>query len=96
MTSRRKARRRLLTYSQDSAGGNVDHLEFDSHKKSHRTLFSLFFFFGCSTGPVLRSAVLEDCVLCQEAISSSEVAAKAREGQFEGQITHKHPPPPES
>uniref|UniRef100_H3BW55 Lateral signaling target protein 2 homolog n=1 Tax=Tetraodon nigroviridis TaxID=99883 RepID=H3BW55_TETNG len=34
-------------------------------------------------GPVLRSAVLEDCVLCQEAISSSEVAAKAREGQFE-------------
>ncbi|CAG10559.1 unnamed protein product, partial [Tetraodon nigroviridis] len=28
-------------------------------------------------------AVLEDCVLCQEAISSSEVAAKAREGQFE-------------
>uniref|UniRef100_A0A3Q3X013 Lateral signaling target protein 2 homolog n=1 Tax=Mola mola TaxID=94237 RepID=A0A3Q3X013_MOLML len=34
-------------------------------------------------GPVLRSAVLEDCVLCQETISSSEVAAKAREGQFE-------------
>ncbi|XP_011615717.2 lateral signaling target protein 2 homolog isoform X2 [Takifugu rubripes] len=34
-------------------------------------------------GPVLRSAVLEDCLLCQEAISSSEVAAKAREGQFE-------------
>uniref|UniRef100_A0A674NM01 Lateral signaling target protein 2 homolog n=1 Tax=Takifugu rubripes TaxID=31033 RepID=A0A674NM01_TAKRU len=28
-------------------------------------------------------AVLEDCLLCQEAISSSEVAAKAREGQFE-------------
>lgn len=64
--------------------------------QSHRTLFFLVFFFscGCSTGPVLRSAVLEDCVLCQEAISSSEVAAKAREGQFEGQITHKHPPPP--
>nr|XP_046268068.1 lateral signaling target protein 2 homolog isoform X2 [Scatophagus argus] len=34
-------------------------------------------------GPVLRSAVLEDCALCQETISSSEVAAKAREGQFE-------------
>lgn len=33
----------------------------------------------------MRSAVLEDCVLCQETISSSEVAAKAREGQFEGQ-----------
>lgn len=46
MTSRRKARTRLLTYSQDSAGGNVDHLEFDSHKKSHRTLFSLFFSLG--------------------------------------------------
>ncbi|XP_061698966.1 lateral signaling target protein 2 homolog isoform X1 [Syngnathoides biaculeatus] len=34
-------------------------------------------------GPVLRSAVLEDCALCQETISSSEIAAKAREGQFE-------------
>ncbi|XP_038584469.1 lateral signaling target protein 2 homolog isoform X1 [Micropterus salmoides] len=34
-------------------------------------------------GPVLRSAVLEDCALCQETISSSELAAKAREGQFE-------------
>lgn len=34
-------------------------------------------------GPVLRSAVLEDCALCQESISSSELAAKAREGQFE-------------
>ncbi|XP_047200729.1 lateral signaling target protein 2 homolog isoform X2 [Girardinichthys multiradiatus] len=33
--------------------------------------------------PVLRSAVLEDCALCQETISSSELAAKAREGQFE-------------
>uniref|UniRef100_A0A4W6FHU0 Lateral signaling target protein 2 homolog n=1 Tax=Lates calcarifer TaxID=8187 RepID=A0A4W6FHU0_LATCA len=29
------------------------------------------------------SAVLEDCALCQETISSSELAAKAREGQFE-------------
>lgn len=36
-------------------------------------------------GPVLRSAVLEDCALCQETISSSELAAKARDGQFEGQ-----------
>ncbi|KAM9842050.1 lateral signaling target protein 2 homolog isoform 1-T1 [Aulostomus maculatus] len=35
------------------------------------------------SGPVLRSAVLEDCALCQETISSSELAAKAREGQFE-------------
>uniref|UniRef100_A0A1A7WYP1 Lateral signaling target protein 2 homolog n=1 Tax=Iconisemion striatum TaxID=60296 RepID=A0A1A7WYP1_9TELE len=34
-------------------------------------------------GPVLRSAVLEDCALCQETISTSELAAKAREGQFE-------------
>ncbi|CAB1335260.1 unnamed protein product [Coregonus sp. 'balchen'] len=34
-------------------------------------------------GPGLRSAVLEDCALCQETISSSELAAKAREGQFE-------------
>ncbi|XP_063765665.1 lateral signaling target protein 2 homolog isoform X2 [Eleginops maclovinus] len=34
-------------------------------------------------GPVLRNAVLEDCALCQETISSSELAAKAREGQFE-------------
>ncbi|XP_012720024.2 lateral signaling target protein 2 homolog isoform X1 [Fundulus heteroclitus] len=34
-------------------------------------------------GPVLRSAALEDCALCQETISSSELAAKAREGQFE-------------
>uniref|UniRef100_A0A8C7SYG1 Lateral signaling target protein 2 homolog n=1 Tax=Oncorhynchus mykiss TaxID=8022 RepID=A0A8C7SYG1_ONCMY len=31
----------------------------------------------------LRSAVLEDCSLCQETISSSELAAKALEGQFE-------------
>ncbi|XP_075874209.1 lateral signaling target protein 2 homolog isoform X1 [Nelusetta ayraudi] len=36
-----------------------------------------------NAGPVLRSAVLEDCTLCQETISSSEVAAKACEGQFE-------------
>uniref|UniRef100_A0A8C2KAA3 Zinc finger, FYVE domain containing 28 n=1 Tax=Cyprinus carpio TaxID=7962 RepID=A0A8C2KAA3_CYPCA len=34
-------------------------------------------------GPCLGSAVLEDCALCQETISSSELAAKAREGQFE-------------
>ncbi|XP_060938650.1 lateral signaling target protein 2 homolog isoform X1 [Limanda limanda] len=34
-------------------------------------------------GPVLHSAVLEDCALCQETISSSELAAKARDGQFE-------------
>uniref|UniRef100_A0A3Q1F6N0 Zinc finger, FYVE domain containing 28 n=1 Tax=Acanthochromis polyacanthus TaxID=80966 RepID=A0A3Q1F6N0_9TELE len=34
-------------------------------------------------GPVMRSAVLEDCALCQETVSSSELAAKAREGQFE-------------
>uniref|UniRef100_A0A9J8CT24 Lateral signaling target protein 2 homolog n=1 Tax=Cyprinus carpio carpio TaxID=630221 RepID=A0A9J8CT24_CYPCA len=33
--------------------------------------------------PCLGSAVLEDCALCQETISSSELAAKAREGQFE-------------
>uniref|UniRef100_A0A674E3B0 Lateral signaling target protein 2 homolog n=1 Tax=Salmo trutta TaxID=8032 RepID=A0A674E3B0_SALTR len=34
-------------------------------------------------GPGLRSAMLEDCALCQETISSSELAAKAREEQFE-------------
>ncbi|XP_052001248.1 lateral signaling target protein 2 homolog [Xyrauchen texanus] len=33
--------------------------------------------------PCLGSAALEDCALCQETISSSELAAKAREGQFE-------------
>lgn len=38
----------------------------------------------CTSGPCLGSAVLEDCALCQETISSSELAAKAREGQFEG------------
>uniref|UniRef100_A0A3P9M0V7 Lateral signaling target protein 2 homolog n=1 Tax=Oryzias latipes TaxID=8090 RepID=A0A3P9M0V7_ORYLA len=35
------------------------------------------------TDSALRSAVLEDCALCQETISSTELAAKAREGQFE-------------
>ncbi|KAJ7990757.1 hypothetical protein DPEC_G00290220 [Dallia pectoralis] len=34
-------------------------------------------------GPGLRSAVLEDCALCQETLSTSELAAKAQEGQFE-------------
>ncbi|XP_067099837.1 LOW QUALITY PROTEIN: lateral signaling target protein 2 homolog [Osmerus mordax] len=33
--------------------------------------------------PGLCSAGLEDCALCQETVSSSELAAKAREGQFE-------------
>uniref|UniRef100_A0A8C5BT59 FYVE-type domain-containing protein n=1 Tax=Gadus morhua TaxID=8049 RepID=A0A8C5BT59_GADMO len=33
--------------------------------------------------PGLRSAVLEDCALCQETITSSELAAKARDGHFE-------------
>ncbi|TRY57888.1 hypothetical protein DNTS_014405 [Danionella cerebrum] len=33
--------------------------------------------------PCLGSAVLEDCALCQETISTSELAAKAREGHFE-------------
>lgn len=47
----------------------------------------------CPAGPVLRSAVLEDCALCQETLSSSEVAAKAREGQFEGQQIHTQPCP---
>uniref|UniRef100_A0A663NDU6 Lateral signaling target protein 2 homolog n=2 Tax=Athene cunicularia TaxID=194338 RepID=A0A663NDU6_ATHCN len=31
----------------------------------------------------LRNAALEDCALCQESISSSELAAKARDGDFE-------------
>ncbi|XP_072563507.1 lateral signaling target protein 2 homolog isoform X2 [Paramormyrops kingsleyae] len=34
-------------------------------------------------GPGLLNAVLEDCSLCQETITSSELAAKARDGQFE-------------
>ncbi|NXY70190.1 LST2 protein, partial [Glareola pratincola] len=33
--------------------------------------------------PGLRNASLEDCALCQESISSSELAAKARDGDFE-------------
>lgn len=50
------------------------------------TLHQFYFLpLWCPAGPVLRSAVLEDCALCQETISSSELAAKAREGQFEGQ-----------
>ncbi|KAF1471155.1 hypothetical protein FQV18_0003595, partial [Eudyptula minor novaehollandiae] len=31
----------------------------------------------------LRNAALEDCALCQESVSSSELAAKARDGDFE-------------
>ncbi|XP_063780745.1 lateral signaling target protein 2 homolog isoform X1 [Pseudophryne corroboree] len=31
----------------------------------------------------LRNVALEDCALCQETISSSELAAKARDGEFE-------------
>ncbi|RXN00621.1 Lateral signaling target protein 2-like [Acipenser ruthenus] len=34
-------------------------------------------------GQGLRSVALEDCALCQECISSSEIAAKARDGEFE-------------
>ncbi|KAL4660992.1 lateral signaling target protein 2-like [Arapaima gigas] len=33
--------------------------------------------------PGLRRAILDDCALCQETVSSSELAAKARDGQFE-------------
>lgn len=29
---------------------------------------------------------MEDCALCQESISSSELAAKARDGDFEGTL----------
>lgn len=36
-------------------------------------------------GPKVGSAGLEDCALCQETMTSSELAAKARDGQFEGQ-----------
>lgn len=32
----------------------------------------------------LRSAALEDCALCQETLSSSELAAKTRDGDLEG------------
>ncbi|XP_060790194.1 lateral signaling target protein 2 homolog isoform X3 [Neoarius graeffei] len=34
-------------------------------------------------GPRVGSAGLEDCALCQETMTSSELAAKARNGQFE-------------
>ncbi|XP_076833723.1 lateral signaling target protein 2 homolog [Brachyhypopomus gauderio] len=34
-------------------------------------------------GPRVGSAGLEDCALCQETMTSSELAAKARDGQFE-------------
>ncbi|XP_072545651.1 lateral signaling target protein 2 homolog isoform X2 [Salminus brasiliensis] len=34
-------------------------------------------------GPTLGNGGLEDCALCQETISSTELAAKARDGQFE-------------
>lgn len=40
------------------------------------------FFLLVSQG--LRTSALEDCALCQETISSSELAAKARDGEFEG------------
>lgn len=33
----------------------------------------------------LRSAALEGCALCQETLSSSELAAKTRDGDFEGE-----------
>ncbi|XP_066476741.1 lateral signaling target protein 2 homolog [Tiliqua scincoides] len=33
--------------------------------------------------PRLRNAALEDCALCQETMSSSELAGKARDGDFE-------------
>ncbi|KAI4873329.1 hypothetical protein NFI96_029087 [Prochilodus magdalenae] len=39
--------------------------------------------FVCISGPSLGSGGLEDCALCQETISSTELAAKARDGQFE-------------
>lgn len=32
----------------------------------------------------LRGAALEDCTLCQETLSSSELAAKTRDGDLEG------------
>jgi len=57
----------------------------NSHSKQWFKFLLLWF----PAGPVLRSAVLEDCALCQETISSSELAAKAREGQFEGQQIYK-------
>lgn len=37
-----------------------------------------------SVTQTLRSAALEDCALCQETVSSSELAAKTRDGDFEG------------
>ncbi|KAI1883841.1 hypothetical protein AGOR_G00236150 [Albula goreensis] len=38
---------------------------------------------GLSPGPGLCSPMLEDCALCQETVTSSELAAKAREGHFD-------------
>lgn len=47
--------------------------------------YELKYFLVCFTvNQGLRNAALEDCALCQESISSSELAAKARDGDFEG------------
>lgn len=40
--------------------------------------------FSLPVTQTLRSAALEDCALCQETVSSSELAAKTRDGDFEG------------
>lgn len=40
--------------------------------------------FSLTVTQTLRSAALEDCALCQETVSSSELAAKTRDGDFEG------------
>ncbi|KAG9338550.1 hypothetical protein JZ751_025608 [Albula glossodonta] len=40
---------------------------------------------GLSPGPGLCSPMLEDCALCQETVTSSELAAKAREGHFDAE-----------
>ncbi|KPP63266.1 hypothetical protein Z043_118491, partial [Scleropages formosus] len=46
-------------------------------------------YFAAYIAPGLRRAVLDDCTLCQETVSSSELAAKARDGQFEGESTDR-------
>ncbi|KAM8833731.1 lateral signaling target protein 2 homolog isoform 2-T2 [Synchiropus picturatus] len=59
--------RSILKTLFEAMATKCDQAEKDKEKKS----------------PVVLSSVLEDCALCQETVSSSELAAKAREGQFE-------------
>ncbi|KAK7904388.1 hypothetical protein WMY93_016995 [Mugilogobius chulae] len=62
--------------------GVADQLQ-TNYASDLRSILKTLFEVMATKSPVLRSAVLEDCALCQESISSSELAAKTRDGQFE-------------